>query len=53
MSSLDVRTQSMAILRAYWTTIKLSLMVATLFWIFVYMLSEAASKVPEFVYVNF
>jgi hypothetical protein len=40
-------------LRRYWTTIKVSLMLVTLFWIVVYMFSAAASKVPEFVYVNF
>ena len=36
-----------------WTGIKVSLMLAALFWVLVYRLSESVAKVPDFVYVNF
>ena len=40
-------------LRDYWTALKISLMLAGLFWTLVYRLSESATRIPEFIYVNF
>jgi len=38
---------------SYWQFCKWSCMSAGIFWMLVYMLSEAATKWPDFVYVNF
>jgi len=37
----------------YWKLLKWSLMLAAIFWMFVFQLSEKGLEVPEFVYVNF
>lgn len=38
---------------SYWILAKWSLMAFSIFWMVVFILSEQAVKVPEFVYVNF
>ena len=38
---------------ALWRFCKWSGMTAAVFWMLVYMLSESAAKLPDFVYVNF
>ena len=40
-------------IRSYSSSLKLALMLAALFWMLVYRLSESAPNVPDFVYVNF
>jgi len=37
----------------YWILVKWSLMAVSIFWMIVFLLSEQAAQVPEFVYVNF
>ena len=39
--------------REAWAIIKWSIMVAGLFWMFVFRLSEQAEKLPDFIYVQF
>jgi hypothetical protein len=38
---------------SYWLFCKWSMMAAAIFWMMIYMLSEKADKLPNFVYVNF
>ncbi len=37
----------------YWQFCKWSFMSAAVFWMVIYIVSEAAEKLPNFVYVNF
>jgi hypothetical protein len=37
----------------FWGFSKWSLMCTALFWVVIYKLSQEASRLPEFVYVNF
>ncbi len=38
---------------SYWRFCKWSFMLAAICWMVIYILSEAAEKLPDFVYVNF
>jgi len=53
MEILKLEKLKMVTRTKYWTLFKWSIMVAVIFWMVVFRLSEQGVKVPEFIYVNF